>query len=195
MSRNMKILLFIVLPALATCCLLCVAVLFGSSWFLQRTVSGVSDPQAAKQVGAKIADYTLPSGYQEAMGMDLFAYQLVMIAPTSQRSGTGTVFMMMQYPTLSQGSVDPEMMNQQMRDAFDRQYQQSGTFAEVGERTVTIKGKPTTMTVSESTQSTSKMRQATAIFTGKGGLTMLMVMGSPNSWDWQMIENFCRSIR
>ncbi len=129
--------------------------------------------------------------------MDLFAYQLVMIAPSNQRNGvgTGTIIMMMQYPTLSQGSIDPEMMNQQMRDAFDRQYQQSGTFTEVGEHTVTIKGKPTTMTVSESTQTTAKMRQATAIFTGKGGLTMLMVMGSPDTWDWQMIENFCRSIR
>lgn len=191
MSRTKKIILFVVLPVLASCCLLCVAFIVLVPRLLSNAVA--SDPQAAKQIGARIADYTLPRGYQEMMGMDLFSAQWVLIAPSDQRGGTA--IMLMQFATLNEGNYDPKQMEQQMQQAMERQYDQSGTFQSTGQRTVTIKGRPTDLALAERDQITKTVRQATGVFDGKNGMVMLMVIGNVDTWDWKMVEDFCASIR
>ncbi len=191
MSRTKKIILFVVLPALASCFLLCIVLIVLVPRLLSNAIA--SDPKAARQIGARIADYTLPRGYEEMMGMDFITTQWVTLAPANRRGGT--VIMLMQFNTLSAGNYDQKQMEQQMRQAMQGQYQPFGTSQPAGQRTVSIRGESVTLTVSESTVSTARTRQATGVFAGKNGMVMLTIMGDVNSWDWQMVEDFCASIR
>lgn len=187
MSRNTKIILWIVLPLLASCILLCIAAVVLVPRAMQNAVS--MDPAKAKEVAAQIADYDLPRGYQEQMGMDFFTMQTVMLGRADKR---GSMITLMQF---KMAGVSREQMEQQMRQSFQNQYQGSGTMKYVGERTVAIKDQPTVLTISESTESRTNLRQATGVFTGKGGMVMVMIMGSPSDWDWRMLEDFLGSIR
>ncbi len=191
MSRTQKVILFIVLPVLASCLLLCIAFIVLVPRLLSNAVA--SNPQAAKQVGARIADYTLPPGYQEMTGMDVITTQMVMIGPSNRRSGT--VIMLMQFNTFTAGNYDQKQMEQQMRQAMQGQYQSFGTSQPAGERTVIIRDQPTVLTLTESTVRAAKTRQATGVFDGKNGMVMLMIMGDADTWDWKMVEDFCASIR
>ncbi|CAG0959305.1 hypothetical protein ANRL3_00767 [Anaerolineae bacterium] len=135
MSRNTKIILWIVLPLLASCILLCIAAIVLVPRAMQNAVS--MDPAKAKEVAAQIADYTLPRGYSEQIGMDFFTMQMVALGRNDRRGGT---IMLMQFKT---AGMSREQMEQQMRQSFQNQYQGGGTMKYVGERTVTIKGQPT----------------------------------------------------
>ncbi len=191
MSRTTKIILFVVLPAVASCFLLCLALII----LVPRLVSNAvaSDPQAARQIGVRIADYAVPRGYQEMMGMDLFSAQWVLLGRSDKRSGTG--IMLMQFNSFTAGNYDQKQMEQQMQQAMQRQYDRSGTLQSAGQHTVTIRGKPTELTLSEGTQSRARMRQATGVFAGKSGMVMLMFIGDTGTWDWKLVEDFCASIR
>ncbi len=191
MSRTTKIILFIAAPLLASCCLFCVAVFILAPRLMSNAIA--TGPQAAQQVGTRIADYTLPRGYQELMGMDLFTTQYLIIAPSDQR--TGTMIMLMQFKSLTAANYDPKQMEQQMQQALQGQYARTGTFQPAGQRPVTIKGETVNLAISEGIQGSARIRQATGIFTGRNGLVMLMITGDASTWDWKMIENFCGSIR
>ena len=47
---------------------------------LQANLASSADPAKAKQVGAQIADYTLPPGHREQVGVDLWLAQMVVIS-------------------------------------------------------------------------------------------------------------------
>lgn len=191
MSRTKKIILFVVLPALAFCFLLCIVLIVLVPRLMSNAIA--SNPQAAKQIGARIADYTLPRGYEELMGMDMITVQLVTLAPSNRR--TGTAIMLMQFNTFTAGNYDQKQMEQQMQQAMQGQFQQYGTSQPAGQRTITIKGQPTTLILSETTAGPTRTRQATGVFTGKNGMVMLSIMGDLDTWDWKMVEDFCASIR
>ena len=186
MSRNTKIILVIGGTTLFICVLLCIAGVIVAPRLAENAF--VQDPVRAKQIGAQIAEYTLPSSYQEFMGMDVLTTQMVMLAPKSQR---GTFITLMQIRT---SNVSRAQMEQQMQQAMQRQFQ-SGTYQQVSEETVTIKGQSTVLTVSESQGERGTMRQATGIFPAKGGLGMIMAMGTASDWSWQVVRDFCASIR
>jgi hypothetical protein len=191
MSRNKKIVLFVVLPVLALCVLSCVALVVVVPMIGSRLFA--TDAGSAKRVGAQIADYTLPSGYQEVMGMDLFTTQLVAIGKNGRDNTLDTMIMLMQFRA---SNVNRAQMEQQMQQAFSGQFQRNGSnMTSVGDRTVTIKGKPVTLTLSEGTSDGGKFRQATGVFDGKGGLAMVMIMGPTSDWDWTSLDSFFQSIR
>ena len=188
MTRNQKILLVVAGTLLVSCALLCIGAAFVLPRLLEDRVA--QDPAQAKKVGAQIAEYTLPSGYEEQFGMDLAVTQMVVIAPRNDR---GPVIMLMQYGA---GNTSREEVEQQMRLVFQNRFQpgMSG-FRQVGEQTVTIKGQPTALIISESSTDRGALRQAVGTFTGKGGLVSFMAMGTVQEWDQALLEEFLRSIR
>lgn len=193
MSRNSKIALIVV----GTLAVICVG-LCGIGYFLlprlaENMVS--QKPEDAKRIGAEIAEYTLPDGYQEFMGMNFLVYKMVMIAPSRDaqfRDGLAFMLMGMNVPTGNQAE-----MERQMQQSFQQQYGQSGSAMKyVGTEQVMIRGKQVTLTLTESEGgSTARLRQAIGTFEGKNGLVMVMVMGDANAWDDALMREFLGSIQ
>jgi hypothetical protein len=191
MSRNTKIALGIGGLVLFSCVLLCVAAVLVLPSLASNFAGSTTDPTKAKEVGAKIADYSLPPGYREVMGMDLFYMQMVAIGRSGQRLN-GTFIMLLQ----TGSAANRDQMEEQMRQAFERQYsRQGGALEYVGDREVTIKGAQTKLSISEGQSSQGKIRQATGVFSGKSGIAIVMVYGSVNEWDWNVLDRFFASIR
>jgi hypothetical protein len=188
MTQNKKIVLFIILPVIASCCLLCIlAAVLIPDW-VSNAVS--TDPDRARQVAAKIADYALPVGYVEQMGADFFTVQMVAL---ERPDGRGVMIMFMQFQSTG---ASRDQMEKQMQQAFQNQYQgKSASLTYIGERPVTIKGQPAILTISESAESAAPVRQATGVFSGRGGIAMVMVTGEISGWDWNMLDTFFQSIR
>jgi hypothetical protein len=195
MSRNAKIILVVVGSLLVLCVLSCGIVFLLGRQFVLNTASVLRTPQAreaqAKQVGSQIADYTLPPGYSEQMGMDLLVEKLVMIAPGNNR---GPLIMMISVNT---PTVNRAQLEQQLQQSFGAQYNfGSGSFKDAGTHNVTIKGQPAVLNVRETESSSGlAMRQATGVFQGKGGPVMVMVTGQVNEWNWNLLDAFFASIR
>ena len=187
MSQNRKIVLFIVVPVIAICCLACIV----AAVLIPRAMSNAiaDDPVKSKQIGAQIADYTLPRGYQEEMGVDMYFEQIVSLARSDKR---GVTIGLIQVKT----NANRQQMEQQVQQVFQNQAQGNYSGMQyVGTRTVTIKGQPIVLTISEMSNSTGTMRQAAGAFSGKGGLAMIMVMGDVSEWDWNLLDSFFQSIR
>lgn len=187
MSRNAKIAL-IVVAALAVICL---GVCGAGFIVFQRFGQQFANPQNAQKVGSEIADYTLPEGYSEIMGMDVLVYKMVMIGPEGRTNGNGMAFILMGMNT---PTVNREQMQQQMQQAFQRQYNQTGTMHVVGQENVNIRGSDTSLTIAES-DSTPALRQAVGTFQGKNGLVILMVMGAKAAWNDALMRQFLSSIK
>jgi hypothetical protein len=61
---------------------------------------------------------------------------------------------------------------------------------------MTIRGHDSQVVTSEAAlQGNVAMRRLIAIFPGRGGQVMLMVQGTTDLWDEQLIDNFIKSIR
>ncbi len=194
MSRNTKIVLLIVSSLLLMCACVCIAGILLMPRIMSNAVAGLATPAnreaQAKRVGAQIADYTVPAGYAEEMGMDLFFEKIVALAPTDEH---GPMIMLLQ---VNSPTVSREQLEEQMRQAFANQFTGAGVYEPAGEHTVTIKGQPTTLTVSESSDtSTYAMRQAQGVFQGKGGIVMVMVTGKVEEWNWKPVDDFFASIK
>ncbi len=188
MSRTTKIILGITVSILAFCGLACILLVLLLPRLAQNVVS--TDPNKANDVGKQIADYTLPEGYKQVMGMDMFFEKIVALA---RADPYGPTIMLMQVNT---PYASREELERQMEQSFQQSTARQGTYRQVGTHEVTIKGQSATLTVSESdAASRTTMRQATGVFKGKGGIALIMFMGDPEEWDWKLVEDFCGSIK
>ena len=196
MSKGVKIALVIVLILLVLCCMGGLGFYFIS----QRVVSQAftDDPAKAASLGHEIVDYSLPAGYRELGGMNALVFKMVFISSGS--GGAGPMFiMLMQIPAGT--DMDQEEMQRQMTQAMQQQGKGRNIQARVvGTETVTIKGQPVTLTVSEGevtegSEAGAVFRQVMGVFPGKGGTAMLMVMGNKDTWDQATLDSFLASIK
>jgi len=188
MSRNTKIILIIV-GCLAVICIGAGALsAFLLPRFAQRAFS--TSPSDAHRIGTSIAQYTLPPGYSEQMGMDFLFEKIVMIGPTNRR---GMFFMLLQVSTLNANRAD---MEQQMRQAFSQQFtQRAGQMQYIGQETATIRGEQVPLTIYETQSASGRLRQAVGGFSGKNGYVMVMAMGDSNEWNEDLMKTFFGSIQ
>ena len=187
MSRNMKIALIVI----GSLTVFCIAVCAVGAIVLPRVAQQAfsTNSNDAKQVGASIADYTLPTGYTEKMGMNFLFEKLVMIGPSN--TNNGMYFMLMQISTPNANRDD---MQKQMQQAFSQQFsQRGGQLNSVGQETVMIRGQQVPLSIYET--SDTHLQQAVGTFDGKNGLVMVMVMGSANEWDEDLMKSFLGSIQ
>lgn len=189
MSRNTKIILIVVGALVIICLGLCGIGYFALNRLGNQLAS--NDPANAQHVAQQIADYTLPPGYRELMGIDLFVYKMAVIAPQVERDGM--VFMLL---GTNVAGVDQAQMERQMQQSFQQQYGKAGsTMQVVGQENVTIRGQDVTLTISESVGQDSRLRQALGTFEGKNGLVIVMVMGDADNWDDTLMRQFLSSIQ
>jgi hypothetical protein len=177
--------------ALLCCCAVIVAVLVFRQ-IGKKVEEGVKiDPASASEAAHKIADYTLPDGYQEQMAMDILFYSFVMIGPESEATNE-PIIMLAQF----QAGIDQQQMEEQIRQSFEQQSGRRGMTLELKEvKKMTIRGEETDVVIYEGTdQSGTSMRQLVTTFPGKDGNAMLMIMGSPEYWNEDEIDQFIESI-
>lgn len=150
-----------------------------------------TDPEGASQAAHEIADYTLPDGYQEQMAMDIMFYSFVVISPEQTGSG-GPTIMLAQF----QAGVDQEQMRQQLQQSAEQQYGRNGLEMKLVEvKEMTIRGEETEVVTYEGTDNEGRtLRQLVTAFPGKDGNAMLMIMGSPEDWNDDEINQFIESI-
>lgn len=197
MSRNTKIALAVVGGLVAVCCIGAVLIFTVAPAVLGRVATNVFDqavadsPEAAAEVGREMADYQLPAGYQEEMGMDIIGTRMVVITAQDNRDMS---IMLMQFPG---GNLSAEEMRRQMEQVYGQQFDGTRGFnMEVEEqRDVTIGDQTSTLTILQGEDSTgTPVRQAFTTFPGKTGTVMLMAFGQGNDWDEDAVEEFLNSI-
>ncbi len=194
MSRNTKIVLGIVAVLLVLCICLCgisFIALQSAGQFLQQAV--VTDATQVASTGADIAEYEVPAGYDEQFGMSLFGFSLVGFS-TGQGENAGLI-MLMQFPEFA--GLSQEEMEQQLRQSIQQQTDMGDLQLEpVDQLTRTIRDQEVALTVSEGTTSEGeRVRQITGVFQGRGGPTLLMVLGPVDGWDQAGVDAFISSIR
>ena len=174
---------------LCCCGLLAAGLVF---WKMGQTVQeGMkTDPEGASQAAHEIADYTLPRGYQEQMSMNIMFYSFVMIA--DETSTSKPIIMLAQF----QAGVDDQQMEDSIRQSFEQQSGQRGMNMELKEvKKMTIRGTETDVAIYEGAdQEGNAIRQLITTFPGRGGTAMLMIMGSPEYWNENEINQFIESI-
>lgn len=191
MSRGLKTALILAAIVLFCCC---VAGLGGT--LLGTRVFGralITNPDRVQAVGREIADYDVPSGYQELFAMNMLGVKIVAIGPAAPAD-----FMMIMLMQLPPGlEVSQSEMERQIEQALARQTGLArADMTEVGEEETIIKGEPVTLIVREGvTDDGEHMRQVTGLFEGRGGPAVLMVAGEVDAWDPEMVDRFIASIR
>ncbi len=154
-----------------------------------------TDPQGTSEAAHAIADYELPKGYEEKVGMDFFVYTMVMMGPTSSDSFSSSskpMIMLAQF----QVATNQQQMEEQMRRSFEQQSGRRGLQMEVVEvKKMTIRGEEVDVTTFEGTDDKGfVLRQVLATFPGKDGTALLMIMGPAQTWDEEEIDQFIESI-
>jgi hypothetical protein len=197
MSRNMKIVLAVVGVVVLVGCLGVLAVGFMGARFAQQAI----DPAKARAVAAQIADYELPAGYREIMGLDFVGTKMVMVGPEGMMTATssngvpqGMVIMLSQLPP---GSGSAEQMQAQMVAAMGQRGGLGSATMKPGEKVdATIRGQPVTLLRSEGTaKDGTAVRMLSGAFEGKGGPAMLIVFGGTDHWDDAQVTAFLESMR
>jgi len=93
--------------------------------------------------------------------------------------------------------MDRATMQQQMQQSIEQQTNRRNVqFQIVEQRTVTIRDQEVVLTVQEGSDGDGEtVRQMFGFFEGRGGPTMLMIMGNADRWDENRANTFIESIR
>lgn len=194
MSKNVKTLL-IVLAVVIGLCVVSVGVLVGALGLAANKLKDnvTTDPVKAKAMAQTFINYEAPDGYSEQMGMDMLVYKFVAL---TAKSSSQPMIILANFQT-GASSTSPEEMSKQIQKSMEQQNNQKGTNMKLVEtRKVTINGTETTLTVSEgeSTSSSGTLRQWITTFPGKTGTVLLMIQGSTDSWDDDVLNQFLASL-
>lgn len=195
MSRNMKIVLGVVVGILTLCCIgavVTVTVLPGiATRFLEQTY--VEDPEQAAEIGQSIIDYDLPAGFMEEGAMEMFGINMVFIVPELRQQEA--FIMLMSFPSSMAGNEAE--MRRQMEETFSQQTgQRNINMTYEGSEEITINGEPTSLAIYEGTdEDGTTLRQASALFASNGGGPgMVMLFGPVSEWESLGMEQFLQSI-
>lgn len=192
MSRGLRVALVLLAIALFFCCVAGLGITLLGTRLVGRAF--ITNPDRVQAVGREIADYEVPSGYEEMFAMNMVGIKVVAIGPSDSTSSL-MMIMLMQFPDGVE--ISREEMERQVEQALARQTGLGNAdMTSMGREQVTIKGEPVTMTVREGTNNRGEhLRQVTGLFQGRGGPTMLMVTGEATTWDQPMLDHFIASIR
>ncbi len=192
MSSSAKVLIGIA----AVIVLLCVGagiVLVGSvgamGMFVSRTVQ--SEPGKVAATAAKIAEFTLPSGYGPEAAVEIAGYQFVSYAPGDGHSH----IMLIQVP---KGALaDQATLEQYLQQATpSRNSDRRIRSTVVGQTQATVRGQKVTLVLSEGTNSDGQpYRTLTGVFQGRGGPALLSIESPASTWNQDTVNAFVASIR
>jgi len=192
MSRGLKVSLIVIAIVFFCCCVTGLGATLLGTRLMGRAF--ITNPDRVQAVGDQIADYEVPTGYEELFAMNMMGVKMVAMGPFSPTTDF-VMIMLMQFPPGME--VSRGEMERQIEQALARQVGLgSAEMTSVGQEEATIRGEPVTLTVREGvTDRGEHMRQVTGLFEGKGGPVMLMVSGGVTAWDQAMVDEFIASIR
>lgn len=194
MSRTTKILLIIG----AVCAIGCCGAFALFSYAGMRIARNVDlDPADAKLTAAEIADYTLPEGYTEQMGMDMLGMKMALFGAGDLKSNQGETMTIALIELPVQGGSADAASEAIKNSASQQMGGRINDAKTLEERKVTIRGEETTLTITEGTRSGGvAVRQATAVFTSKSDRpAMFMAMGPADAWDDEALDAFIASLK
>jgi hypothetical protein len=174
----------------ALCCCMAVAAIFGGRLYADRMTNMVKgEPTSIAEIQSRIVEFDTPPGYSVS-AIPMFVYDMIMITPDEIQ---GPMILLMQYSTLREG--DQEQVAESLREAAENQSSQGIPYQEVGSFEVVIRGETSTVIVSEGDMDGYVIRRWMTVFGGNNGPVILMIQGSDNSWDEDMLRDFIASIR
>jgi len=188
-NPNRKLWIILAIVAAVLCLGACAAVLLiGRGMLSMATESVINDPQQAAEVGAEVAEFDLPEGFEPAGGVDLMGVKMAMYSSQTNQ----TMITLMRIP----GSTD-NMNTDSMVDQMTRQMgRQMNDVRLIDQYETTIRGKPAQVIIQEGTSSEGVLtRMMIAVFEGKSGIGMMMVMSPADAWDQEMADGIVESIR
>ncbi len=148
------------------------------------------EPTSLAEMRGRIAEFDVPPGYQVS-AVPMVVYDMLLIGSDDAYSPTIT---MLQYSTMSLDSQ--EEIEKSLRQVAEGQSSQPGIQMQVVKSFETvIRGETVEVVVSEGNIENLVMRQWITAFTGNNGPVLLMIQGSVNGWDQDLLMDFIRSIR
>ncbi len=199
MNKNSKI----ILGSLGGTLLLCVglvAAFFGfAEWQNRRNLANmhVKDPTAIAQIADTMADYDLPSQYEEALVTRFSSTNVLYIFA---REDTPNY---LSYPRITLVQFPPDKYasaqaaREKMRQVGPQTDIENGRITSMEEVITTIREQKVSLTIYHWVDDAGNEHRslASAIFTGKQGFLQLLIEGPVQGWDEEMIDAFIQSIR
>ena len=192
MSKQTKIIIGVIAGIAILCLIAC-----GVGFLLFRNFStqvasqieeSSNDPESVNANAAAMAEFTLPSGFEPQGSMDIFGMKMAMYTNSSNNH----FLSMIQMPGITEMN---EETIRQMREGMERGSSRGLQNLRIIEtREMTIRGEPAQMILQEGTDDGSNVRQLMVVFEGKGGMTMMMIVGDANTWDQAAYDNMVNSI-
>ena len=195
MSKTVKIIIGVIIVLLIVCVCAAGVTFYSAKQIVSQSFTFQEDPEQVANVARGIVDYTLPPGYSEQFGMSIFGFDMVAFGRGQDfgESG-GAIILLAQFPQ-SLGLDQAEMQRQMEQSIQQQSGRQLRGITVVDQVPVTIRDQAVTLTVSEGTdEKGNQVRQITGVFEGKGGTTMLMIMGNPQQWNQAEIDAFINSL-
>jgi hypothetical protein len=173
-------------------CVAVVVVLAGGALLNKAKDLIITDPAQVKSIAGEIADYKLPPGYVEQMGMDFGVSRFVVIMNDSP--DVDPIIMLMGFDA---SGTSAEQMQEQLQRTLEQQTGSSGiTWDKTEERQMTIRGQDVKVVVRDGHDGAGNLvRQLAATFEGKTDQALVMIQGRVDHWDEEMINDFLASIQ
>lgn len=196
MSTGMKVLI-VVLCVFGGGALVCCGV---GAYFISKFAPSISqDPEVVEQTTREIVDIDIPDEFQpmHSMSMNMFAVTIKSVQ-YQRGDGIGMLTLMEMGGEFQQGGPGQA---QQMRDILREQNQDLPNLdADDGEpevREFTIRGEPVDVQFVKATdpETGNSVRQISAVFPGKQGTVMLMLIVDGDAYDEAEVEALLESIR
>jgi hypothetical protein len=187
MSRNTKLILVSLAAILLICGLGCAITTFVAGRFASTAV--VQAPEQVRTMSREIADYTLPPGFDEGVGMNMIVMKMVMHA---RRADAG-IIMMAALP--SGQNVNEEDLKRGLQQGM------AGGSGNVRlesnrELTLTVAGKPVTAREQTGVLDTgTRVKSLSFPFTSSKGLAFTMIMMNEASWNQAEVDAFVAGLK
>lgn len=190
-SSNRKLWIILAIVAVVLCLGACiVAVLIGRGAYSMAQNSLVEDPQQAAEMGAEVAEFDLPDGFEPVGGMDLMGVKMAIYQSQSDE----TMISLMRIP--GQGSLDNANTDSMVEQMTRQMGRQMNDVRLIDQYETTIRGKPAQVLIQEGTSSEGVLsRMMFVVFEGKSGVSLMMIMSPADAWDQEMADGIVESIR
>ncbi len=170
---------------LLTILLCCAALLALSACTYPGT--GTNPTRIVNKTADLIADFTLPPEYDPEFGLHAMGYTAV----AYHNDQNGHLYLMQ-----SESDADGAALQEALDEMVPGYRDDANDLEVLEQRPFTLRNQEVTITISEGTGwEEETMRQATAVFQGKAGPTLLILRQPVNQWDDTAVEAFLATIR
>lgn len=149
--------------------------------------TGTNPTRIVNKTAALIADFTPPPAYTPEYGLHALGYTAV----AYHNDDNGHLYLVQ-----SEADADGAALQAALDEMVPGYRDAERDLEVIEQRTLTIRNQDVTVAISEGTDwEEERMRQATAVFQGKAGPTLLILREPIAQWDDAAFETFLASVR